>query len=468
MDVEAQHPKTIGFRAQRNGGLIRQNSSATWNRFAEMLSKCHWSYPRADIVDTACGYNDQELEHELRGDGTWLQLATGCSPTSEVTLVHALLIEVADLTRDQLLERLDGLTALGFTLCQHHPKEPAWRLIIPLAKPVTVVKANAAHQKFFSERMTGGSIYNETEQDRWFPRPGCRDDLREFFDHFKVDGHFIDAEAVLADTQDWDGSPKVTRNPTGAIAPTPAANQSVWSTATDAAIRIQLETLHSSLKGAAHHETVGEQILEIEFELNRRQKWAPAFRPSAPIPRKASDRQPVHEMIQQMRVVIDCHWLHTQLQRRQPIKEAQWQALLDPTIPFPFELAKDFAARAIHGATRADEVLCLTPVQEAQLRSMCGKRMREARKKAEDVTSTGRSPLGQTLKAINQWAVSDPRVNVEKHAALARAQLLLNVFKHTNTDLGILVGFSLGEDPTPENRIRAMKANLTKALKNFS
>lgn len=466
MNIEVPQPITLGFRAQRDGGLIRQNVSAPWDQFAEMLSKCHWSCPRSTAEDEDDTY-DQELENEFLGDGTWLQTATGGAPSSEVTLVHALQVDVSDLSKEQILERLGGLTALGYTLYKHQPKEPGWKIIIPLATPVTVSIANAVHQKFFVERMTGGTIYNETEQDRWFPRPGCRADLREFFDHFKADGFLLDAEAVLTNKLNWDGSLKNMTTPSAGNAATPIVLAPVWATASDADLQSQLATLYASLLMASDFEAVGARIFEVELELNRRQKLAPAFRPLFQIPYRATEQKPVHKMVQRMRVVIDCHWLHTQLQRRQAVKELKWQALLDPTAPFPLDLSKDFAARAIKGAIRGDEVLNLTPFQQAQVRSMCGKLMREARKKAEDATSTGSSPLGRTLKALNQWAAFDHRLHVDKYEALARAESVLGGQKHTNSDLGALVGFATGGTPIAENRIRSMKNSLAEAVKKF-
>lgn len=467
MDDKTQPSRTIGFRAQTDAGQAQQSTGAPWDKFTRLFSKPRWTFPNADSGNEHQDYSD-DLEQEYTGDGTRLQLATGSDVTQVATQVHALLIEVSGLSKEQLLDRIGTMTAVGHTLCRHTPNEPDWRIIIPLARPVSVATADTAHKRFFAEQLAGGTVYNETEQGRWFLRPGCRKDLLEHFDHFKVDGVLVDVEAVLDGKQNWDGSVKTLVTPPAADEALPAAAASAWTTATDADLRLQLENLYSSLIGAEDFETVGKQILEVELELNRRKRWAPAFRPSASIPGQASKRLPVHKMIQQMRVVIDCHWLHTQLQRCPTVKEARWRALLDPRAPFPFELAKEFAERAIDGATRADEVLNLTPVQQAQVRSMCGKRIREARKTSEDARPTGGSPLGRSLKAINQWAASDPRVNVEKYEALARAVLLLDGEKHSNADLGALVGLALSEAPLAENRIRSMKKRLAQALSEFS
>lgn len=457
----------IGFRGRKKEADIQQASNVPWEHFSGIFAKCHWHFPPAETSDGREDY-DQELENEYSGDGTWLQLATGADQDAEATDVHALLVEVCNLTRDELLSRLQGITALGHTLYRHRPDEPEWRLIIPFAEPVTVAIADAVHRKFFADKMIGGLCSNEEEQARWFLRPGCRDDLREFFDHFKIDGHFIDAEAVLSGAQNWDGTATLPTLPSSIPPEATAIISSPLAHLSDQELRSELEVVNASLTTPEDFAAVAEKIMELEFELDCRQKWAPANRPSFPIPHRRSDLKPAHKLIQQARVIVDCHWLHMQCKKRQVVKEARWQALLDPTSEFPLALAEDFARRAIAGAERAGEILCLTPLQQAQTRTMCGKRMADARKRAEDTKPTGRSAIAQSLSAINQWAATDPRVQAEKYAALVRAMCMLDGSTHTNTDLGLLIGFTLGETPVQENQIRGMKDRLATAVKRYS
>jgi len=476
MDIELRNSKTIGLRTRKTGGAPKQMSNAPWERLTGIFSKCHWGYPPAKTIDGDEGYS-QELEDEYTGDGTWIQMATGSDLDADAIHIHALLVEVGNLTRENLLSRLEGIATLGHTLYQHHPNAPSWRLVIPFRKPVAIATADAAYRKFFAEMMPGGVVYNEDKQGRWFLRPGCRDDQREFFDHFKLEGNFVDIEAVLAGTKNWDSSPTTSSAAAASFTPdaiTPAsAPHSAASTRLasigDTDLRAELENIYASLTAPEDFPVVSAQLFELEFELNRRGKWAPYFRPSFPIPYHVpAHLSDIYKSIQQARVVIDCHWLHSQLKKFQATKEPKWQALLNPAIPFPLALAQDFAARAIKGAERSDEILCLTPFQQTQLRAMLGKRLNEARKKAEDAKQTGISPLGKTLRAINQWSATDPRLHTTKYVALARAMAMLEGTTHTNTELGALIGLTLGVVPLRENQVRDMKKRLTEAVKRYS
>jgi hypothetical protein len=466
--TDSHAPMLIGLRFQdENLPTSVQFTEIPWDEFATVFTDYYWGHSRPETGDEDYDW-DQEREDEFSGDGAWFQLATGTDLDADPTMAHALLVEVAGLPRETLQARLKGISALGYTMYTHCPDDPVWRMIIPFSKPVSINTADAVHKKFFAEMMNGGCIYNQDDQGRCIPRPGCRNDLQDFFDHFKIDGHFIEVEAVLSGQQNWDGSPTFSGGTMPTFAsPTPAVPPSLAHIpAMD--VRFELEAIFSSLTTPEDFPGVYTRVMELEFELNRRKTWAPAFRPLYPIPHRRADLKPAHRLIQQARVVVDCHWLHTHCQKRQAVKEARWQPLLDPSMPFPLALAQDFAARAIEGAVRADEILCLTPFQQVQTRSMSGKKLANARRKAEDATPAGRSPLAQTLGAINQWAASDSRLHADKYEALARAIFVLEGSKHTNMDLGDLVGFSLGETPIQENQVRAMRKRLDAAVKRYT
>lgn len=229
-------------------------------------------------------------------------------------------------------------------------------------------------------------------------------------------------------------------------------------------LRLELEAIYKTTK-AEDYSIVRERILTLELAINNHRSWSPYARPNFSIPAHPKARKDIHKLIQQDRVVIDCHWLHLTC-KKQAVKEPKWQPLVDPRVPFPLELAKEFGRRAIKSAIRADEILCLSPFQQAQLRTIVGTIMREARKKADNAIPGGRSPLGKMLCSINQWASYDPRVNVERYAALARAMVMLEDRKHTNSELGAVVGLMLAEPPIKESLLRGMKRRLTDAMKN--
>lgn len=464
-----QIQKTLGLRYHDPEQIpaIIQCSNVPWADFTEIFTNPLWTHKSEVSGDSDMQFNDL-LEVEFTGDGTWVQFGTADHVSDEPTQVHALVIEIAGLSRTQLQERFAGVAAIAHTVFAHSPAEPSWRLIVPLARSVGVTLANTVAERIYSDLLADGEIYLQTEQGVPFCRPGCLSSLENHFDHFKIDGNFVDAAAVLSGIQSWDGTPtpSIGSAPVETVAlPVKPAQLTLES---DTNLRSELEDIYTSSATPEDFVKVSARVLELEFELNHRQKWAPAFRPSFPIPYLKADLKPAHKLIQQARVVIDCHWLHTRCQKRQAVKEARWQALLAPTSPFPIALARDFAARAIAGQVRADEILCLTPFQQAQTRALSGKKVADARKKAEDATPAGRSPLAQSLGAINQWAASDPRLHSEKYVALARAMFVMDGNKHTNTDLGILVGLILGEAPVRENQIRAMKTRLATAIKRYS
>lgn len=224
----------------------------------------------------------------------------------------------------------------------------------------------------------------------------------------------------------------------------------------------ELTCLFQSVRDGADYLKVRDRRIALEFELNDRKVWAPAFRGGPEIPYAATKRTPTHTRILQDRILIDCHWLHRNLKKKQAVKELRWASLSNPQEPFPLELAQEFAERTITGKIRADEILCLSPFLQAQCKALAGAKISAARKSAETVTATGRSPLAMTIGAINQWAARDPRVNVEKYEALARSIALLDGTRSTNSELGALTGLMLSEPPIPENVIRAMRMRLDK------
>jgi len=231
-------------------------------------------------------------------------------------------------------------------------------------------------------------------------------------------------------------------------------------------LRSELETIYAKTK-AEDYSKVQARLLELEFAINKRRLWAPFARPKFSIPAQAKERRDFHKLIQQDRVLIDCHWLHLHA-KRQAVKEAKWRPLLDPRVPFPLELAKEFSTRAIKSTIRADEILCLSPFQQAQLRTMAGREMRQARKMAETATPNGHSPLGIMLRVINRWASHDQRVEVEKYEALARAITMLGNTKYTNSELGALAGFLVAQPADKESALRGMRGRLEAAMKRYT
>lgn len=467
--TSTRKPGFIGFRFRpdERDVLPIQATSIPWNNFASVFIDYYWSKPRPEATEEQDDM-DQLLEDEFSGDGSELQLATGQDLNAEATMAEGLLVEVCYLPREVLESRLSGLASLGHTMYNHGPESLEWRLIIPYARPVPVKMANELHKKFFEEVMVGGSIHNDDDQSRWFTRPGCRDDLREFFDHFKVDGNFLDVEAVLSGVQNWDGTPTAPILPFSTVPKAPAIISPPVAHLSDLDLRSELEAVNASMTTPEDFSIVVEQILKLEFEMNHRQKLAPAYRPTFPIPQRTADIKPAHALIQQTRVLIDCHWLHTRCKTKHAVKEAQWAPLMDPTKPFPRELAQQFAERKIIGSIRADEILCLSPLQQAQMRSLCGSEILTKRNSNGAGARSSPSPLAQALRVINQWAASDPRLRADKYEAMARALVMLDGSKTTNTEVGVLVGLILSEAAVRENQVRDMKKRLAEAVRRYS
>lgn len=194
---------------------------------------------------------------------------------------------------------------------------------------------------------------------------------------------------------------------------------------------------------------IRDRYCEVSFALNEHGLWAPAFRDGIPIPQKKSDRQPAHRLVQQDRVVIDCHWLHCKKHLVRPT-EARWRPLFKSGIDFPFALAEEFASRGIDGEYRAEAILQLTHPLQVQLRSMRGKTAREifdGMKRSVRVDG-GRIPprLEVVALAVNRWAEKDTRVakECEKYMAHAKAHELLKPASPTRQEIATLAGLIRG------------------------
>jgi len=177
----------------------------------------------------------------------------------------------------------------------------------------------------------------------------------------------------------------------------------------------------------------------------------------------------VHTVIHQDRVVIDCHWLH-QTCDGHVANEVHWQPLLDSAAPFPRPLAEEFAARTIAGEVRAEEILCLSLVQQIQTRTLKGAKARGVQKRSEQPKERSQSELAKTISAINRWASKDRRIKdeVEKYVALARATTALADEGCSWSELAKVVGLMRGKPRLSESTTRDQMARLKKAVGRYS
>lgn len=307
---------------------------------------------------------------------------------------------------------------------------------------------------------------NLTEEER----PNHIDEIDELFRDLESDMGWDNKSDPKSDGTVAEPHPAEARPSGELMSPPPLVSVTIAETSprevSHDQLRLELEAIYGTTK-AEDYSKVRDRILALELAINNHRSWSPYARPSFSIPPRPKDRKDIHKFIQQDRVLIDCHWLHLTC-KKQAVKETRWQPLVDSRVAFPLELAKEFGHRAIKSAMRADEILCLSPFQQAQLRTIVGTKMLQTRKKAYSAIPGGHSPLGKMLCTINQWASHDPRVNVEKYQALGRAMVLLDGTKHTNSELGAMVGLFLAQPPIKENTLRGMRNRLETAMRSYT
>ncbi|HCY17385.1 MAG: hypothetical protein A2Z93_13345 [Curvibacter sp. GWA2_64_110] len=231
----------------------------------------------------------------------------------------------------------------------------------------------------------------------------------------------------------------------------------------------ELEALAQEYRKPDDYLRIRERYCETSMALNVHGLWAPAFRSKISIPKKNSLHQPAHELIQQDRVVIDCHWLHCRQYRISPA-EAQWRPLFKKDSEFPLALAQEFATRSITNEYRAEAILGLTHPLQVQLRALCGESVqtlfgnltRYSRVDGKRVPA----PLETVTLAVNRWAERDRRVasEKEKYIAHAKARELLKSASPTRREIAVLAGLIRGVPALSERTVCDLLKKIDKQL----
>ena len=228
----------------------------------------------------------------------------------------------------------------------------------------------------------------------------------------------------------------------------------------------ELKKLVGQLNAPDDYRKIRDEYQKLEYALNEQGLWAPAFRPSPKIPFKSAELLPVHELILQDRIVIDCHWLHLHGGKLRP-KEVNWHPMFDKKRPFPWEMAKDFSERKISSEIRANEALSLTGFQQIQLRSIRNHIVRNQFDIVEKSSkSSGKrvpSIMETATLVVNRWCEQDRRMEPhrEKYLALARANALLAHTFPTWSEIARLTGLIQGVPTLSERTIRDLSKKLS-------
>lgn len=414
---------------------------------------------------------------------------------------------------DEIRGRLRGLKGLVHSTYRHSPTAPRWRVILPLRRAIEasdwLLMRDALLHRFGALLDTEEARQSWS----WYRLPACPSDAKEHYTMFQLDGVALrmtpefqlecarslhlklqrqsrtTSPAVLtapstadvtacAKTADQPpvatpaaktpetlkgqatggpsagsaASPVTNMDDRAAKPETPGATIAVASP-TDPTrhedLMDELETLAQECRKPDDYLRIRERYCEVSFALNVHGLWAPAFRPEIPIPREKSDRQPAHQLVQQDRVVIDCHWLHCKKCRVEPT-EARWRPLFKGGKDFPLVLAEEFASRGIPGEYRAEAILQLTHPQQVQLRALRGKAVQgmfESIKHSARVDGRRIPPRLEVIAlAINRWAEKDRRVasEREKYMAHAKAHELLKPASPTRQEIASLAGLIRG------------------------
>lgn len=240
---------------------------------------------------------------------------------------------------------------------------------------------------------------------------------------------------------------------------------------TQASLRDEIESLVYGMKTSADYMTIRERYCAVSVMLNQRGQWAPAFRPDVAVPYKKAERLPVHMLVLRDRIVLDCHWLHSRGERVSS-RESNWRNLIKLTAPFSFEVAADFAQRSITVEARAEEILGLTIVQQAQLRGLRGQAMQDRISAIDKSRKVDRKRVPSHMEmaeiAINTWCGRDRRIvsQREKYLAVARAEALLQgIGLATWAQRAALAALIEGTPPLSVTTYRDLVAKIIKKIR---
>ena len=235
----------------------------------------------------------------------------------------------------------------------------------------------------------------------------------------------------------------------------------------------KLELLIDMVKTPDDYMAIREQYCEISIALNERKLWAPAYRHGLIIPKMKANLKPVHTLVLRDRIVIDCHWIHSKGYKNR-IDEKQWRPLSKLKMPFPFELAVEFARREMRTEYRAEGVMSLTIRQQFEMRALQGKTVQAhvyALKQYQRIDGV-RIPNSREIirLAVNRWCEKYPRFESEreKYLAHAEARALLAIVTASPTDIANLAGMIQDINPLSEGTVRGLLKNMDKWLKELA
>jgi len=227
----------------------------------------------------------------------------------------------------------------------------------------------------------------------------------------------------------------------------------------------RLELLIDMVKIPDDYMAIRDQYCEISIELNRRKLWAPAYRPCLTIPKLKANWKPVHTLVLRDRIVIDCQWLHSKGYKNRS-HEKQWRPMSNQKIPFPFELATEFAKREMKAEYRAEGIFGLTTRQQLEMRALQGKAVQahvHALKQYQRIDGVRIANDREIMTlAVNRWCEKFPRYESEreKYLAHAKARALLAIVTTSPTDIANLAGMIQGINPLSESTVRGLLKNM--------
>lgn len=502
--------------------------SAPWKQFTQAFQKPHWH--GKESLATYCEHYDDFFKCEVIPARQWQPTSFKTNGTDSIdipyvdkVLLHAVVFNLENGTSsDEIRRQLHGLTGLVHSTYRHSPTAPRWRVILPLRNAVEPADWQAMRDALMHRF---NALLDETYKSRpwdWYRLPACPPDTKEHYTMFQLDGHplrmtpefqaectrsqrlklqansnkdvtpvntKIGAEPPSATTAPQASDTHQVQDTTSTVLPSPAsATAAEKNTDNDPEISVSVVAAPSAPRHISHEDLMAElealaqeylkpddylrireRYCEASMALNVHGLWAPAFRPDIPIPKKKSLRQPPHELIQQDRVVIDCHWLHCRQYHIAPA-EAQWRPLFKKNSEFPLALAQEFATRNITNEYRAEAILRLTHPLQVQLRALRG---RTAQEQFGDLTGYSRvdgkrvpPPLETIALAINRWAEKERRVasHREKYMAHAMARELLKPASPTRKEIAALVGLIRGVPALSERTAYDLLKKIDKQL----
>lgn len=206
----------------------------------------------------------------------------------------------------------------------------------------------------------------------------------------------------------------------------------------------------------------------LALSLNELGLQAPAFRPSPTIPWLASEQTAEHLLIQRDRIAIDCHWLYC-TKSRVYASEGNWSGLVNPKLGLQMTRIEKFAATKLSNDYRADDLMGLTELQQAQMAAIKSAKMQENFKAlGAMVVGAGGVRTASRFKridrAIREWCSSQPRFEKHygKYRAYARAVELLD--RPSVQQIATLAGYIAGEKPLSESSARQTLAVLRRLI----